>query len=93
MGNIIPRLSGETFFTLVLEARKPHSGSQEQCFKELLSIYDKTVKDWTGPGLKSTVSQYRNGTLKSGGSYIDFEMSKLTSHLKKESAITIKVFF
>ena len=72
MGNIIPRLSGETFFTLVLEARKPHSGSQEQCFKELLSIYDKTVKDWTGPGLKSTVSQYRNGTLKSGGSYIDF---------------------
>lgn len=71
MGNIIPRLSGETFFNLILEARKPHSGSQEQCFKELLSIYDKTVKDWTGQGLKSTVSQYRNGTLKSGGSYIN----------------------
>ena len=71
MGNIIPRLSGETFFTLILEARKPNSGSQEQCFKELLTIYDKTVKDWTGQGLKSTVSQYRNGTLKSGGSYIN----------------------
>lgn len=72
MGNIIPRLSGETFFTLILEARKPNSGSQEQCFKELLTIYDETVKDWTGQGLKSTVSQYKNGSLKSGSSYIDF---------------------
>lgn len=72
MGNIIPRLSGETFFTLILEARKPNKVSQEQCFKELLSIYDETVKDWTGQGLKSTVSQYRNCTLKSGSSYIDF---------------------
>ena len=72
MGNIIPRLSGETFFTLILEARKPNKVSQEQCFKELLSIYDETVKDWTGQGLKSTVSQYRNCSLKSGSSYIDF---------------------
>lgn len=72
MGNIIPRLSGETFFTLILEARKPHRISQEQCFKELLSIYDEKIKDWTGQGLKSTVSQYRNCTLKSSSSYIDF---------------------
>lgn len=71
MENIIPRLSGETFFTLILEARKPHSGSQEKCFKELLSIYDETAKNWTGQGLKSTVSQYRNGTLISS-TYIDF---------------------
>ncbi|MDE7251593.1 MAG: NACHT domain-containing protein [Acetatifactor sp.] len=71
MSDIIPRLSGETFFTLILEARKPKSGSQEQCFKELLSIYDETVKAWTGSGLKSTVSQYKNGILKSNSSYIN----------------------
>lgn len=72
MGNVIPRLCGETFFTLILEARKNTNYTQEQCFKELLSIYDETVKNWTGPGLKSTVSQYKNCVLKSDCSYIDF---------------------
>lgn len=53
------RLCGGIFFNLVLEARKKPVKSQDDCLKDLLTIFDPAVKDLSGNSLKTIASRFK----------------------------------
>lgn len=53
-------LSAGIFFNLLLAIRKKPAQSQENCFKDLLYIFDRSVKGLSGNSLKTITSRFRN---------------------------------
>ena len=48
------------FFNLLLAIRKKPAANQESCFKDLLYIFDRSVKGLYGNSLKTIASRFRN---------------------------------
>lgn len=66
------RFCGGIFFVLVLKARKKPKRNQEDCFKDLLVIFDRGVKGIYGNTLSTYASNFRNCASISGTEYIKF---------------------
>lgn len=59
--NMVPRLCGGTFFTLLMNAKKTKGVNQEDSLNELLCIFDKDAKTWRGSSSITTItSSFRN---------------------------------
>ena len=65
-------LSGGIFFNLILAARKTRGGSQDDCLKDLLCIYDRSAKGLMGNSLKTIASRFRNCDPELNSEYIRF---------------------
>ncbi|MDE7254399.1 MAG: NACHT domain-containing protein [Acetatifactor sp.] len=61
------KLCGGVFFTLILKARKTPKPNQDECFRELMKIFDRSVDALRGNSLSTIASRFRkcDPTLKS----------------------------
>lgn len=81
------KLCGGVFFTLILKARKTPKPNQDECFRELMKIFDRSVDALRGNSLSTIASRFRkcDPTLKSDYIHLgdDVVVSAFNSRLKK----------
>lgn len=53
------KLCGGVFFTLILKARKTPKPNQDECFRELMKIFDRSVDALRGNSLSTIASRFR----------------------------------
>lgn len=81
------KLCGGVFFTLILKSRKTPKPNQDDCFKELMKIFDRSVDALRGNSLSTIASRFRkcDPTLRSDYIHLGDEVvvSAFNSRLKK----------
>lgn len=87
-------LSGGIFFNLILAARKTRGGSQDDCLKDLLCIYDRSAKGLMGNSLKTIASRFRNCDPELNSEYIRFTdavtVDAFTERMKNDYASVLQ---
>lgn len=82
------RLCGGIFFSLLLNARKTPKANQEECFKELMKIYDRSVDALQGNSLSTIASRFRKCDPKLKSDYVklgeDVVVKSFNDRIKKD---------
>ncbi len=82
------RFCGGIFFALILKARKKPARNQDECFKDLLVIFDRGVKGLYGNTLSTYASRFRNCDPRLETEYVKFGdevvLSSFNERIKKD---------